>query len=215
MTAQQIRAKGRRESQLWTLGIAALMLLGLTITTSLSGLPDRANVVELAVYTIKEGQRALFLGARKEMLSSVSRYRGFVRANTYQSLNTPNLYVDCYVWASYEEALSAAKKIQSDERSQAFLQSIDSLKIYNHSKLIETAKRARVLVFDMLRKCSGFKFARTGKSVDRSLFVDFVVMSDRKTALEADKRITPTKEAESYFALVGQFHFFDRLRLSN
>ncbi len=244
MTVQQLRSKGTRESTLWTHGIRALVLLVLTVTISLAGLSDRSNVVELAVYTIKEGKQSSFLKARSKMLSSVSRYRGFLSANTYQSLNNPNLYVDYYVWASYEEALNAEKEIQSDERSRAFLQSVDSLKVYNHSKLIdgglvgeqrkllasdiieiaaydvpkqniEAFKRARVPVFNMIRKYSGFKFARTSKSVDSSLFIDYVVMSDLETAHAADKEITPTKEAEAYFALVGQFHFFDRLRLIN
>ena len=70
------------------------------------------------------------------MLAALKTFSGYRSGQTFRAVSDSTIFVDYFTWASLEEAQKAARQFEHLSEAQAFLHTIDSILVYNHSTLV-------------------------------------------------------------------------------
>lgn len=106
-----------------------------------SALTPGEEILEIAYYRVKPEFREGFESMSRKYIDEIlAQEKGYLRSNTYQSLEDKSLYVDLVWWRSLGEAQEAEKVFTSDKRFDAFNQSIEEVIYYDHAQMLEGGK---------------------------------------------------------------------------
>ncbi len=90
------------------------------------------KILEVVVYTVKEGHEETFINLRNTLKSESSKHEGFVSAETRKSIEKPNQYVDIVYWDSLESSKNAAKVLNEMPEIKAFFETIEKTTVIDH-----------------------------------------------------------------------------------
>ena len=134
-TIQMKPQKSLRAPVFWT----SLLLIGagiLFMAGKAQPKNEAAEVVELAIYKVHADQIANYPAARAQMLAALKTFSGYRSGQTFRAVSDATIFVDYFTWATLEDAREAARQLEHRAEAQAFLHTIDSLLVYNHSTLV-------------------------------------------------------------------------------
>ena len=114
------------------------------------------QVYEMALYSIKDEATDIFPKLSRKTINYLSTFRGYISSVTYHSISDPNLYLDVVLWESLDDALAAQKKFESDPKVADYLMAIDTIKFFDHAKVIS---KNGVLKFNDLDENDVLEFA--------------------------------------------------------
>ncbi len=98
------------------------------------------EVLELVVYKVKADQLDKFnTETRFKLKNIVESFPGFVRFETYSSMDERGWFADQVIWETIEAARFAAEKIESlqdQEPYSAIFGAVEEIKIFQHFKAV-------------------------------------------------------------------------------
>lgn len=93
--------------------------------------PD-SQVAEVAIYHVSDPDG--FPAVMSDVMKKLGEMPGLKECIHLRSLKSPDLFADVLLWNSMDEAVAAAKIVETDERFKPFLASISEMKLMNHFK---------------------------------------------------------------------------------
>lgn len=88
------------------------------------------HVLELAVCTVKDMEAAI--AARKQAMSAVSCYPGFVSWRAATACETADVLADLVEWETLDVAQAAGRRVMTDPEFAPYLAAISSVQLCNH-----------------------------------------------------------------------------------
>ena len=100
-----------------------------------------SSIYEVVVYEVKEGNESKDY-IQKEVNNAVSKYKGFISRQVFQSTENPDIFMDYCEWDSLENATDAAESSQKDPELAPFMALISEVKSFYHLEKVrhETAE---------------------------------------------------------------------------
>ena len=94
---------------------------------------EDAHIVEIAIFTIKEGYLDKIADIRKEVSASLQGFPGLLEIIPLTPADDSNRFADIATWETLESALSAASAFENgDERFIPYIEAIESVEFMGH-----------------------------------------------------------------------------------
>lgn len=107
-----------------------------SLPESVMNIEKSNEIIELVVYTIKPEMHAIYVNSAIEKFRQlVMSFEGFISYEFYQSSRSENVFMDYVRWSSLECAEEAAKQVKILQKSpeyKEYVDSFESLEIFNH-----------------------------------------------------------------------------------
>ncbi len=198
------------------------------------------TTLEMVIYSVKPDHLDSYPVARNKMRNVLTRWNGFRSGVTFQSIEKEATLFDYYLWDSQEDAVQAAKRIQSDPEARDFLDCIGTIAEYRRLEIgsdqpdftstddgdvfevalgiVDPEKQelftsVKPELFDLVRKESGLKQISSAGAVTNDGFVNLDILrwETIEAANTAAERIHKTEQCSIFISTFKEDIYFGHM----
>ncbi|RED47989.1 hypothetical protein [Aestuariispira insulae] len=197
----------------------------------------KGPVAEVAIYHVADPEN--YPAMMAAVMEEVGEMPGLRNGVHMRSLKDPTLFADVNLWDSLEEAVAAAKQVETEDRFKPFMNSIKEIKLFGHfvpgqdgsalrkfladGAVIEMAvysvkdpavqEGPRQSVYNALQKTDAF-FGGLPLSPahEGEPYIDFIAWSSEKEGMATAESMMAMDEHKAFFAnaeKMSMFEFFE------